>query len=86
MLDACYYGRVEEVRQLLKEAPSLLHASLREVPFFCLFCFLFVLFFVFSSFFFLFLFFVFFFVFCFLFFCFCFLFLFSLLFVGSCVM
>ena len=41
MKDACVSGRVGEVQQLLKEAPSLVNASLDKVLFFFLFCFYF---------------------------------------------
>ena len=51
---ACWNGRVGEVEQLLKEAPSLANASLDSVSFFfffvfcffvfCFFCFLFFVF------------------------------------------
>ena len=42
MLDACKNGKVKEIQQLLKEAPSLLEASLDSVfvfVFFLFFCF-----------------------------------------------
>ena len=60
MMIACWQGRVGEVEQLLKEAPSLLNASLTGVFFFFFFFFVFCfLFFVFCFLFFVFLFFVF---------------------------